>query len=72
MNFGMRLHFCSGGGGHSAEREWLGSNMPTGPVYSNTPATNVKAGTCFQTEWRAHNSATANKTFRGRLQWQTS
>lgn len=71
MDFGMRAYFCSGGGGYSTERQWLGANEG-GPLYVNTPATSVLSGTCFQLSWRAKNADTANEAWKGRVRWQTS
>lgn len=72
IRFGMNVSFCSGGGGSSDERLWLGSNQTGGPKWENTPATDVLAGTCFKLNWVARNSATANKAWKAHVIWQTS
>lgn len=63
QNLGMKLQFCSGGGGQSYTRTFTS-------VTAKNIATQVLPNTCFKVMWRPNNASTDNEDFHGKLLWE--
>jgi hypothetical protein len=63
QNLGMKVQFCSGGGGQSYTRTFTS-------VAAKNIATHVLPHTCFKVMWRPNNAATDHESFHGKLLWE--
>lgn len=63
QNLGMKVQFCSGGGGQSYTRTFTSAS-------TKSIATQVMPNTCFKVMWRPNNAATDHESFHGKLLWE--